>query len=86
MAEQGYPDFVITAWFAIYGPRNLPADLQQKLAAAAQATVSDPEVRDRLLATGSDPFPAGPGELATFTRSEIERYRKVVALSGAKVE
>lgn len=86
MAEQGYPEFVITAWFAIYGPKNLPAAIRDKIAAAVQGTLADNDVKERLLATGSDPFPAGPAELAAFTQSEIARYRKVVALSGAKVE
>jgi tripartite-type tricarboxylate transporter receptor subunit TctC len=86
MAESGFPDFVITSWIAIYGPAKLPAAIQNKLAAAIEATLRDKDVSERLLAAGSDPYPAGPEELAKFTRSEIERYRKVVAISGAKVE
>jgi len=46
----------------------------------------DPAVEKRLLAVGTDPHFGGPEELAQFTRAEITRYRKFVALSGAKVE
>jgi tripartite-type tricarboxylate transporter receptor subunit TctC len=86
MAESGYSDFVITAWFAMYGPAKLPPAIQNKIATAVAETLKDKDVNDRLLATGTDPYPAGPEELAAFTRSEIERYRKVVAIAGAKVE
>ena len=86
MAEAGYKDFVITPWFAVYGPAALPQLIVDKLSAALLATIDDKEVHERLLSTGNDPFPGDAAELGRFTRSEIERYRSVVAVSGAKVE
>jgi len=86
MREAGYPDFVITPWFAIYGPANVPKPVVDQLADAVLTTLRDPDIVQRMLATGNDPFPGGPEELAKFTQSEIERYRGVVAASGAKVE
>jgi tripartite-type tricarboxylate transporter receptor subunit TctC len=86
MVQSGYPDFLVSPWFAIYGPAELPRPIVDKLAAAIDQTLQDPAVKQRLLATGTDAFFAGPDALAQFTRDEIERYRKFVALSGAKVE
>lgn len=86
MQEAGYKDFLISAWFAIYGPATLPRPIIEQVSAALQKTLRDPDVAKHLLATGSDPTPGTPEELAQFTRSEIERYKAVVALSGAKVE
>ncbi len=86
MAEAGYKDFVITPWFAIYGPAKLPAPIVDKLSTAILQTLKDPDLAQRLIATGNDPMPGDAAELARFTQSEIERYRGVVAASGAKVE
>lgn len=86
MVEAGYKNFVISAWFAIYGPARLPQPIVDKVSAALGQTLRDPEVTKRLIATGNDPAPSDPQDLAKFTQSEIQRYRTVVALSGAKVE
>jgi tripartite-type tricarboxylate transporter receptor subunit TctC len=86
MREAGYKDFVITPWFAVYGPAHLPAPVVDKLSDAILTTLKEQDIVQRLLATGNDPFPGGPEELARFTVSEVERYRGVVAASGAKVE
>jgi tripartite-type tricarboxylate transporter receptor subunit TctC len=86
MAESGFPDFVMTAWFAIYAPHNTARPIIDGLAATLQKEMADPDLIKTLTATGTDGYYAGPDELTRFTKSEIERYRKLVALSGAKVD
>ena len=86
MVESGFPGFVISAWFAVYAPAGTPRPIVDTLYAAFERTLTDPEIVRRLSATGTDVYLAAPDELGRFTRSEIERFRKLVELSGAKAD
>ena len=86
MVESGFPGFVISAWFAIYAPAGTPRPVVDTLYTAFERTLTDPEIVRKLAATGTDVYLAAPDELGRFTRSEIERFRKLVELSGAKAD
>jgi tripartite-type tricarboxylate transporter receptor subunit TctC len=86
MAESGFPDFVVTVWFGIYAPAGTPAARISIMSEAFRRALENPEVVAALTAAGTDAYYAAPAEMAAFTSSEIERYRKIVADSGAQVE
>ena len=86
MIESGYPNFVLTVWFASYAPAGTPRPIIDRLADAFAKTMNDTDVKKVLLASGTDNATLGPDELARFTRTELERYRKLVEASGAKVD
>lgn len=86
MQEQGFPEFVMTSWFGIFGPAGVPADRVEIFADAVRRSLETPEIIAGFAAAGTDPFFAGPADFVPFIAAEIERYRKVVADSGARVE
>ena len=86
MIESGFPQFAISAWFAVYAPAGTPKPVVDTLYAAFERTLSDPDIVRRLSASGTDVYLATPEELGRFTRSEIERFRKLVEMSGAKAD
>jgi tripartite-type tricarboxylate transporter receptor subunit TctC len=86
MAESGYPEFIMTSWFGIFGPAGVPADRVAIFADAVRRALQNPEIMAGLANAGTDTFYAGPEQFAPFIAAEIERYRKVVADSGARVE
>ena len=53
--------------------------------AALAKTMADPKVISGLVATGIDVDLAPAPELAAFTKQEVERYRLLIALAGAKI-
>ena len=73
----------MVGWFAMVGPRGLPADVTQKLATALQATVQDPAVRKRLEDVGMLP-PAGREDVGAMIRSDVAQYRKLVDFAHMK--
>jgi tripartite-type tricarboxylate transporter receptor subunit TctC len=86
MVESGFPDFVLTVWFAMYAPAGTPPQRVTALADAFRAAMDAPEVRAGLAAAGAERAYLDPDATAAFTAREIERYRRIVADSGARVE
>jgi tripartite-type tricarboxylate transporter receptor subunit TctC len=77
-AEVGLPAVNRMAFYGLHGPKNLPADVVQRLHAAAKRTAELPEVRKRIEDTGSLLVLNTPAEFAAQTAAEFEVYKRVV--------
>lgn len=87
MEEAGLPAMQASAWYAIVAPKGTPEPVIGKLHDEITAVLTDPEVRDRLLEMGAIlRDPQSPEEVGAFFRSEIDRYREIVGVSGASIE
>ena len=74
--ELGLPDLEkIVGWSAIYGPPNLPADVQAKLAATLKTIAADPAWQAGTAQTGSISYVKSPAETKEFARQQHELYR-----------
>ena len=80
------PGYESSAWFGLFGPARMPADLTRRLSDAARSAIATPEVRRRIEFEGATPVGNSPQEFAAFVHSEITRWAKVVRYSGAKPE
>ena len=85
-AESGYPEFVLLNWYGILAPAGAPREAVTKLNTAIVAALNTAAVADRLAGVGVDPAPGTPAELEAWVRSDIERYRRIIALTGARPE
>ncbi len=86
MIEEGFADFVATSWFGMFGPAGVPAERVNILAEAIRRTLEQPEIVSGFAAAGTQITFMPPAPFRGFIAAEIERYRKVVADSGARVE
>ena len=86
MAEAGFPDFEVSAWFGVYGPAGMPRPLVEQLHAEIARIIREPQMRKSLLEQGVDPVSGSPEDLAGLTRSEIARWAKTAAEAGIKPE
>lgn len=68
------PGFDITAWLAVFGPPQLPRQAVDKLHAAITASLKDPQMREKLAATGMQPMPMTPEQLKAFVSSEVRKW------------
>jgi len=82
--EAGLPGFESNGWFGIVAPAGTPADVITTLNKAFVTVLKDPEVIERIRALGAEPVPMTPADYAAFIRSEIDKWLKVVAVSGGK--
>ena len=80
------PGYESSAWFGLFGPGGMPADVARRSSDAARQAIAQPEMRKRLETEGAIPVGNAPEQFGPFVQSEITRWAKVVKFSGAKPE
>ncbi|MEA9599737.1 tripartite tricarboxylate transporter substrate binding protein [Polynucleobacter sp. AP-Sanab-80-C2] len=85
MKEAGVP-MVANAWYGVMLPAGAPKDVTEKLNAAFNKVLKDPEVRKSLQGIGAQVDGGSVAEFTKFSQSEIKRYEGIVKMSGAPKE
>ena len=86
IAEAGVPGFEAVNWFGLFAPAKTPRRITARLNEALVKVVRAPETRKQLEALGADPVGSSIEEFAAFIRRDLEKYARIVKLSGAKVD
>jgi tripartite-type tricarboxylate transporter receptor subunit TctC len=84
LVEAGYKDLDIMGWYCIVGPANLPRPIVDRLNTEIRRTIASPEVRDILIAEGTEPITTSPEELGALMKADLDRWTKAVKLAGIK--
>jgi tripartite-type tricarboxylate transporter receptor subunit TctC len=77
VAEQGFPDFAATSWYALVGPAGTPPGVIERLHAEAVRALREPDVREKIQGLGADPIGSTPAEFAAMQRAETVRWTRV---------
>ena len=83
---EAVPGFDASAWVIYFAPAGTPAPLVERLSAEIATSLRRPAVRDRLLEQGAAVIGADPATTTAFHRAELEKWKRAVEISGAKVE
>ena len=83
-AEAGYPDLIVSSWFAMYAPKDTPAPVVDKIAGEIQKIMKTDEFRKKAAEQGAEAEFMGPAKLAEYTQQEYDRWGKVVKAAGIK--
>jgi tripartite-type tricarboxylate transporter receptor subunit TctC len=86
LAELGMPEFVASPWFAIVAPAGTPRDVIGKLNEEINKVLAAPTTRAVFAKQGANPVIATPDETGKFFREEIDKWAKIVAETGAKLQ
>ncbi len=86
IAESGLLGFEMTSWFCVLGPAGMPKAIVTRLNTEIVRILNSAETRDRLIDAGVNVEPTTPEELRTFVLAEIQKMRRIVKNSGAKVD
>jgi len=70
----------------IVAPAATPRELVRRISADIARAVKSTDLTDRMKQQGMEPVGSTPEEFDALIRSEIEKWAKVVKLSGAKVD
>jgi tripartite-type tricarboxylate transporter receptor subunit TctC len=84
--ETGLAGYDATSWFGLMGPAGISKALVARLNTATNQVLKDAEVREQLSRQGADPLGGAPEEFAAIISKDTERWKKVVAAGGIKVE
>ena len=84
IAEAGVPGYEATQWFGVLAPAGTPRPIIDRLNQEIVKLLKLPDVRDRLIADGTDPVGNTPEEFASYIRSETEKWTKVIKAAGIK--
>jgi tripartite-type tricarboxylate transporter receptor subunit TctC len=85
IAEQGFPGFQATAWYALFAPAGTPSEIVHKIAADTSKALQMPDVREKLSALGADPVGGTPEEFAARLKQENARWGDAIRKSGVKL-
>jgi tripartite-type tricarboxylate transporter receptor subunit TctC len=86
VAESGLPGFDVDLWIGIYAPAGLPPAVLAKLNGELKKVLQHPELKAALAKIGVEPRGTTPEEAAAFTRSEFEKWKKVIVEGNIKPE
>ena len=82
-----FPGYELTIWLGLFGPAAMPAPVVARLRGEVNASLAEPEVRQRLEAGGGlEPLATTPEAFAALIRSDGEKYGALIREIGIKVE
>ena len=84
--ESGVPGFEAVNWFGLFAPAKTPRTIVSRVNGALVKTVKTPELQAQFIALGADPVGSTVEEFTAFVKRDMEKYEKVVRISGAKVD
>lgn len=84
--SEALPGFEVVLWNGVFAPAGTPPAVVDKLSSAIQKIMQDPALRKTLAEQGSTPVGNTPAEFRKVVASEIDRWGKLVKLSGASAD
>jgi tripartite-type tricarboxylate transporter receptor subunit TctC len=85
-AELGYPKVEVLNWQGLIAPKGTPKAIIDKLNAAANEALKDPQLRELMLAQGNEIGGGNPAEFAALIKSEASKWSAVVKSANIKPE
>jgi len=86
MQEAGVADFEVDSWYAMFVPARTPRPIIDKLNAALNTVLKEAEIRDKLLAQGSEGVGGPPEALAQAVSVELPKWAKLAKDAAIKAE
>jgi tripartite-type tricarboxylate transporter receptor subunit TctC len=86
LAEQGIAGVDTNNWYALFAPAKTPPAQIAVLNQAVQRALSAAALRDKLLASGTEPAPSTPQALNALLKHDSEKWAKLVRDKRIKAE
>ena len=85
-AEAGLPGFLFGTWFGLVAPAGTPAPLVQRISAAVDDALRDPEVGGRFTEQGAVLAGGSPENFAQFLDAERTRLEPLIRGAGIRAD
>jgi tripartite-type tricarboxylate transporter receptor subunit TctC len=82
MAEAGLPGYNVSGWFGVLGVAGTPQPILERLNDAVVKIVAMPDVRERLLETGGEPYSSSIAEFRKTINDNLDLYKDTMKRAG----
>lgn len=86
IAESGYPGFDALAWNGVLVPAATQKAVVQRLNTEINAVLKDPEVVQKMHASGFDLVGGTPEEFGALIKGESDKWAPVIRKAGVKID
>ena len=86
LAELGYPDLVLGAWYGIYAPAATPTSVVAQLNQAIDSILQMPDIRLLGVQLGLEIVGGPPDRMAQIFEADFARFQRVVREAGIKAD
>jgi tripartite-type tricarboxylate transporter receptor subunit TctC len=86
LAESGIPSYSAEGWITILAPANTPAPIADKLYAEIRKTMSDPDLKKKIVDMGYVEMTMPRAKMRDFFRAEIEKWKNVIQAAKITIE
>ena len=86
LSEVNVPGVEVYAWQGIVAPKNLPADIRDKLSAALTTAIKDPAVSKPFTDVGLEVVANSPEAFTKFQQDESKRWKTVIETGNITVQ
>ncbi len=86
MSEAGVPGYEVTAWYGLLAPVGTPREIIARLNSEAAILLKAPDVRQVLDKVGFEIAVNSPDEFSAFIRADIQKWTRIVKVSGTRAD
>jgi tripartite-type tricarboxylate transporter receptor subunit TctC len=86
MAESGLPGYEVSAWFGLLAPAGTPPPVVDLLYRNIADVLKQPDTVKQLFELGAEPGGNTPDAFARYIAADVEKWIRVVAATGVRVD
>jgi tripartite-type tricarboxylate transporter receptor subunit TctC len=86
LVELGYPELVVTTWYALSGPAGLPKDIVERLNREVNRAMDVAKVREHLAQETVQTRAMSPAEMTAFMKGEVDKWVPAVKAMNIVVQ
>ena len=86
MAEAGLPAFEMAGWTGLFVPAGTPKEIIDKISSEMAGILAMPEIVERLVNQGLEPFISTPEQFAALLKSDMAKFAKLIKDANIKAD
>jgi tripartite-type tricarboxylate transporter receptor subunit TctC len=80
------PGFEVVSWFGILAPAKFPTEMARRIDQEIQKALGDSAFRDKVQSDGTEIVGMGAADFPAYLRQDLQKWKRAVEISGAKVD
>jgi len=86
LIEAGFKGFDAVQWYGVVGPAGMPPAIVRQLSETLTATISAPDMKEKLASEAVDPMPMSPEQFGQYIGAEVVRWSALARERKIQVE